>query len=51
MHSFYEEKYFTDFFLGGVNAPAPVSYAYDDKYSDSIEYCDTFARYLSWKKF
>jgi len=30
---------------------APISYAYNDKYRDSIEYCDTFARYLSWKKF
>ena len=30
--------------------PAPA-YAYDDKYRDSIEYRDTFALYLSWKKF
>ena len=28
-----------------------LTYATDDKYRDSIEYRDTFPRYLSWKKF
>ena len=49
---FDRKKYFHVFLeRGGVNAPCPVSNAYDDKYRDSIEYRDTFARYLSWKKF